>query len=107
MAQKVKAVIWTIPAKQDLRDIYEYVARVSETIAHRLVLKIIDKAALLDTGFDEIGPAEPLLRQTRKNYRYLVSGNYKIIYRVDEDAIYIMTVFDTRQNPRKLKRKIK
>jgi mRNA-degrading endonuclease RelE of RelBE toxin-antitoxin system len=40
------------------------------------------------------------------NYRYIVCGNYKIIYSVDieEQLIKIADVFDTRQNPIKIKR---
>ena len=107
MAKKVKEVIWTIPAKQDLQSIYEYLSEISETIAYRQVIKILDKSALLEMGFNEIGQAEPLLEHTGKNYRYLVSGNYKIIHRIDDNAIHIVAVFDTRQNPNKLKEKIR
>jgi len=107
VAKKVKEVIWTIPAKQDLQGIYEYLSEISETIAYRQVIKILDKAALLEMGFNEIGQAEPLLEHTGKNYRYLVSGNYKIIHRIDDNAIHIMAVFDTRQNPNKLKEKLR
>lgn len=106
MAKKVKEAIWTIPAKQDLKDIYAYLSGISETIAFRQVIKILYKTALLEMGFDELGQAEPLLKHTRKNFRYFVCGNYKIIHRVDDDAIHIMAVFDTRQNPKKLKKKI-
>lgn len=40
-----------------------------------------------------------------RGYRYLVEGNYKIVYKVynEEKEILISTVFDTRQNPTKLK----
>ena len=35
------------------------------------------------------------------SYRYLVSGNYKIVYRViqKEKTVLIAAVFDTRQDP--------
>jgi len=107
VAKKIKEVIWTIPAKQDLKDIYAYLSEISETIAYRQVIKILDKTALLEMGFDELGQADPLLKHTRKNFRYLVSGNYKIIHRVDDNAIHLIAVFDTRQNPSKLKKKIR
>ena len=38
------------------------------------------------------------------NYRRIVSGNYKILYRVENDKIIIFAIFDTRQNPNKLKK---
>ena len=49
---------------------------------------------------------EELLIERNDNYRYIVCGNYKIIYSVDieEQLIKIADVFDTRQNPIKIKR---
>jgi len=48
------------------------------------------------------GPRELLLADRQKEYRYIVEGNYKIIYWLDEAAITIAAVFDTRQNPDKI-----
>jgi hypothetical protein len=38
-----------------------------------------------------------------REYRYLVEGNYKIIYSLDDKVLYVEAVVDTRQNPTKLK----
>ena len=48
---------------------------------------------------------EELLIDRNDNYKYIVCGNYKIIYSVDveEQLIKIADVFDTRQNPIKIK----
>lgn len=45
------------------------------------------------------------LKINDKEYRYLVEGNYKIIYSYDDNsqAAYIKIIFDTRFNPDKLK----
>tara|TARA_B110000090_G_scaffold207823_1_gene260105 strand:+ start:842 stop:1027 length:186 start_codon:yes stop_codon:yes gene_type:complete len=53
-----------------------------------------------------IGKKEQLLENRKQNYRHLIITNYKIIYSVNEEieAIKIVDVFDTRQNPIKLKR---
>lgn len=53
-----------------------------------------------------IGQEEELLKQRKIGYRYLVFKNYKLIYSVDTENgfIKIADVFDTRQNPPKLKR---
>ena len=53
-----------------------------------------------------IGQEEELLKQRETEYRYLVFKNYKLIYSVDNQNgfIKIADVFDTRQNPPKLKR---
>ncbi|MDO7174099.1 hypothetical protein [Mariniflexile sp. AS56] len=53
-----------------------------------------------------IGQEEELLKHRETQYRYLVFRNYKLIYSVDNQNgfIKIADVFDTRQNPPKLKR---
>jgi hypothetical protein len=54
-----------------------------------------------------MGTVEPLLWEFAEEYRYLVVGNYKLVYYIDcETAIYIVAVFDCRQNPEKLKKSI-
>jgi hypothetical protein len=53
-----------------------------------------------------IGQKEELLKQREIHYRYLIFKNYKLIYSVDMENgfIKIADVFDTRQNPPKIKR---
>ncbi|GGG44174.1 hypothetical protein GCM10010976_14710 [Bizionia arctica] len=53
-----------------------------------------------------IGQEEELLQQRIIHYRYLVFKNYKLIYSVDTENgfIKIADIFDTSQNPPKLKR---
>lgn len=52
------------------------------------------------------GQAEELLKKRKQEFRYLVYKNYKIIYWINnqENRIEINDVFDTRQNPVKIKR---
>jgi len=42
------------------------------------------------------------LRRLNQGHRYLVRGNYKIIYKEIPDGILITDVFDTRQDPVKI-----
>ena len=50
-----------------------------------------------------IGPIEENLIELKHEHRYVVEGNYKIIYRIINKDIYIVDVFDCRQNPQKMK----
>ncbi len=54
-----------------------------------------------------IDQVEELLADRVETYRYLVCGNYKVLYVVNEiqKHINISDVFDARQNPIKIKRK--
>ncbi|MEQ9232148.1 MAG: type II toxin-antitoxin system RelE/ParE family toxin, partial [Cyclobacteriaceae bacterium] len=37
------------------------------------------------------------------DHRFLVEGHYKIYYRRNDQEVFIVAVFDTRQNPSSLK----
>lgn len=52
-----------------------------------------------------IGPKEPMLQHRKTEYRYTLYKSYKIIYSIDIKLNYIKIhdVFDTRQNPHKLR----
>ena len=50
-----------------------------------------------------IGQQEDYLEHLGKNHRRIIEGNYKIIYRVEGDTIYITDIFDIRQDPTKMK----
>jgi toxin ParE1/3/4 len=103
LAKKIIRIIWTEPAKKDLKNIYDFIAKVSEPVAFGIVNKIVDRTETLKKGFTKSGQKEPLLKKRKYEYRYLVDGSYKIIYFQKDNSIIISTVFDTRQNPGKLK----
>lgn len=99
-------IIWSEFAENQLDEIYEYYKKkVSSKVATELVIEIINEPRkLINAPF--IGQKEELLNDREIQYRYLVFKNYKLIYSVDEQNGYIKIadVFDTRQNPPKLKR---
>jgi toxin ParE1/3/4 len=49
------------------------------------------------------GQVEPNLEHLELSHRRIVEGNYKIIYRVHTNTIYITDIFDSRQDPSKMK----
>jgi toxin ParE1/3/4 len=50
-----------------------------------------------------IGQVEEYLEHLEKNHRRIIEGNYKIIYRVENEIIYVTDIFDCRQDPSKMK----
>ena len=99
-------IIWSDFAEIQLDEIYEYYEKkASIRVATKIVTGIIKEAEkLINSSF--IGQEEELLKERTIQYRYLVFKNYKVIYSIDEQnrLIKIADVFDTRQNPSKLKR---
>lgn len=50
-----------------------------------------------------IGQREEYLEHLGKSHRRIIEGNYKIIYRIEGESIYITDIFDSRQNPDKMR----
>lgn len=46
-----------------------------------------------------IGQYEPYLKKLKKGHRRLIEGNFKIIYRIEGEIIYITDFFDSRKDP--------
>ena len=99
-------IIWSAFAESQLDEIYHhYEKKASSKVATKLVKGIINEPKkLIKSPF--IGQEEELLKDRRIKYHYLVFKNYKLIYSIDEQNgfIKIADVFDTRQNPPKMKR---
>jgi len=98
-------VIWSDSAIEDLRDIYNYfILTASKKIADKITNAIVDRTILLEQA-PRIGQREELLMHLHEEIRYLVDGNYKIVYLIDENLVTVLTIFDCRQNPKKLESK--
>lgn len=50
-----------------------------------------------------LGQKEEYLEQLGQNHRRLIESYYKIIYRVEGELIYVTDIFDSRQDPDKMK----
>ncbi len=95
-------VIWSKAALKDLKDVYDFIAESSEHYAVEIANNIYLRSNQL-SNFPYSGPEQHFRKRRRKEYRYLVEGNCKIIYSVEKDTVIIEAVFDTRQSPTKLR----
>ena len=97
-------VFWTDRALNQLEDIFDYYKlKRSLSAARKVVTSIVDKTVLLEKT-PWLGQSEELLKARKNDHRYLVEGNYKIIYWVENERkqINIASIFDCRQNPTKM-----
>jgi toxin ParE1/3/4 len=96
-------VLWSDTAFSQLRDIFNYYKlNAGPSIAGKLVKLLVESTILLESN-PMLGAIEPLLSERPFEYRYLVRKNYKIIYRFNDNLVRIVSVFDCRQDPGKLK----
>ncbi len=96
-------VEWTPFASQCLSEIYFYISNreKSEVPADKFIRKLVERTDQLTTH-PFTGQAEPHFDSAKKERRYLVEGNYKIISRIEKDTVVITDIFHTKLNPHKL-----
>src|SRR5699024_3697452 len=97
-------ITWTDFATRSLKQIFNhYVENANRKVAHKTRKQILESTRHLKK-YPEIGQVEPNLKKLGQKHRYLVSGNYKVIYRIEIEKreIIVSDVFDTRQNPTKM-----
>lgn len=98
-------IVWSDLAKANVKEIYDYYKEVASIhVAKSIKSKIINKPRML-TKYPEMGQVEDNPMVANRGFRYLVEGNYKIVYKVykEDKSILVSCVFDTRRNPTTLK----
>jgi plasmid stabilization system protein ParE len=97
-------VFWSRTATKKLKEIFEYYSQVADSkVASEILSEIIKSTGNLELT-PMMGAQELSLQNRNQEFRYLVTGNYKVIYFISvlKKRIVIATVFDTRQDPQKL-----
>ena len=96
-------LVYTEQALISLEETLEFIAlSVSQEKLIEIRNRILDRA---DTLLKQplIGQKEPFLDHLGLGHRRLIEGHCKIIYKVVSDCIYITDIFDSRQDPEKMK----
>lgn len=95
---KTFKVSWAAVARNDLKQIIEYIAIDSPGNASRLLRKIKHKTSDLYT-IPERGRVIPELKeQGIQTYRELIIAPWRIIYRITDTSVIVLSVIDSRRN---------
>ncbi|KAF0128586.1 MAG: plasmid stabilization system family protein [Bacteroidetes bacterium] len=95
-------ILWSDFSIEMLVEIYNYYKdKASPAIARKIKTDIFSATKQLKK-FPESGQTELNLEKLHEGHRYLVKGNYKIVYKEVPQGLLITDVFDTRQEPLKL-----
>ena len=93
-------VFWTETARANLREIKQHIAQRSPRYALRMVEKILARGDSLSSQ-PQLGPM--VLEYEDPSLRELFEHPYRIIYRVEDQYVAIVTVIHSaRRLPRKL-----
>ena len=91
-------VWWSETAEEDLLSVIEYIARENPLQASKISGEIKKRAKSL-SAFPDRGRIVPELQdQGITLYRELIIGPWRIMYRVSENIVYVLSLLDSRQN---------
>lgn len=93
-------VIWQEPAKRGRRQIAAYICQeFGAKRAKKFRQEVADIVNKLSRS-PGIGQIDPLFASHAATYRsIIINGLNKMVYRVDDDVIYIVAFWDTRMEP--------
>ena len=88
------AVRWTQRARDDLRDIHDFIARDSPRAAKALVERLLTATERL-AAFPESGRVVPEFPAL--GYREIIVSSYRILYRLADNTVWIIAVVHGRR----------
>lgn len=95
---KTYKISWAAVARNDLKQIIEHIAIDSPGNASRILKKLKNKTSDLYT-FPERGRVVPELKeQGIQTYRELIIDPWRIIYRITDKTVFVLSVIDSRRN---------
>lgn len=89
-------IVWSNPAIEDLHQLREFYTQFSNGYADRLVDKLIERADIL-ISFPQSGRMAPQFNDGHT--RELVSGDYSIIYRIQDANTVIISRIQHNARP--------
>ena len=88
-------VIWSEPAKEDLKKIFDYIAVDSKYYAIKVSQEFVEKSEQLEK-LPMIGRIVPELENT--NIRELIIYSYRLIYEITPKRIEILAIIHGKQD---------
>ena len=96
--KKKYEIIWSETSEKDLINIIEYIAQDHSSLAYEKFKEIKEKASGLHSFPDRGRIVSELQQQGIIQYREFIVSPWRIIYRISENRVYVLSVLDSRQN---------
>lgn len=94
-----RQVIWSLRAQQDKKEILEYWIKRNKSNSYSIKLnELFKESTKIIAGYPQIGKLT-----NEKNVRVKIVKDYLLFYEVTENHIFVLTIWDSRQDPDKLK----
>lgn len=98
----VKRVIWSPRAQAERKEILDYWFKRNKSKTYsRKLNRLFTEAINLIIDYPEIGKRTDL-----ENIRAKIIRDYIMFYEINDDKLFILSIWDTRQNPENLELKL-
>lgn len=91
----MRTVIWSKDSIVSIQLIYDFIYVKSPQNAEMVVDTLFEIGEKLSI-FPEKNPIDPIFKS--ENIRFFPKWNFKIVYKIEPERIFIIDVFSTRQN---------
>jgi toxin ParE1/3/4 len=96
-----RSIRWSRPADLDLQAAYSYLAERNPGAARRFAADVL-RALEHIRAHPEAGAVATDLLPTGR-YRHWICGHHRLIYRIDDERIWLLRIWDSRRDPAHLK----
>jgi plasmid stabilization system protein ParE len=94
-------IIWSSFAIKNIEDIYNHYLKIASRHLALLITNSIYESVKQLLKNPESAQIETLLKELKQKHRRLITGNYKVIYRIEVNTIIIVDIIDSRRHPDK------
>ncbi|MDR0319873.1 MAG: type II toxin-antitoxin system RelE/ParE family toxin [Treponema sp.] len=91
-------VKWTAPAREDINEIIEYISLTNPNYAIKILDKIENHIKKLNLLPERYRIVPELEKYGYLLYREIIVDYWRIIYKIENNFVYIMLVIDGRRN---------
>jgi len=91
-------VKWTAPAREDVNEIIDYIAETNPRYAEKVLFLMEKSVRKLDMFPNRYRIVPELEKYGYLLYREIITEYWRIVFKTENDYVYIMLVIDSRRN---------
>ena len=98
VTESAYTVLWTEQAARDVEDVARWIGRDDPVMARNVLTRLRKRAATLRAHPTRGRPVPELERAGLTTWRELMETPWRIIYRIEDDRVIVLAVFDDRRD---------
>ncbi len=95
MVQRTRKIVWTSFARESRSSIFSYWNKRNKSDNYSKKLNILFQESLKQLTYFP----ESSIKSNNQNVRLKIASHFEIIYSISDTHIFVLDIWDTRQNP--------